>query len=120
MTRVLIVDDQLVYRRRLRQLLVRAGLAVAGEAADIPTATLQVEALQPDLAVVDVMLPGVSGLAGTPRLKAACPGLRVILISAHGDHPELLRAAEEAGAEAFLPKDDLAVDVARAWQDPHG
>ena len=118
MTRVLIVDDQLVFRRRLHQLLDQAGLTVIGEAVDIPTALQQVQTLRPDLAVVDVMLPGVNGLDGTPRLKAACPGLRVILISAFGDHPQLLRAAAEAGAEAFLPKEDLGVGVAKAWRDP--
>jgi DNA-binding NarL/FixJ family response regulator len=118
MTRVLIVDDQLLFRRRLRQMLDQAGLTVVGEAVDIPTALQQVQTLQPDLAVVDVMLPGVSGLDGTPHLKATCPGLRVILVSAFGDHPQLASAAAEAGAEAFVPKEDLGVEVARAWRNP--
>ncbi|MDY6876912.1 MAG: response regulator transcription factor [Chloroflexota bacterium] len=116
MTRVLIVDDQPAFRRRLRQLLTYAGLAVVGEARDIPEAEAQVRALRPDLAVVDVMLPGVNGLEGTSRLKALSPGLRVILISAYRDRADVFQAAaEEVDAEAFIPKDDLDLDVVRAW-----
>jgi len=118
MTRVLIVDDQPAFRRLLRQLLTMAGLTVVGEAGNIPEAEAQAAALQPDLAVVDVMLPGLSGLKGTPRLKALAPDLRVILISAYRDHADTFRAAaEKVNAEAFFPKDDLDLDVVRAWEE---
>ncbi|MDY7079674.1 MAG: response regulator transcription factor [Chloroflexota bacterium] len=118
MTRVLIVDDRPTFRRHLRQLLTYAGLTVVGEAGDIPEAEAQVQALQPDLAVVDVMLPGINGLEGTPRLKALAPNLRVILISAHLNHAELFRtAATEAGAETFVPKDDLELNVVQEWKE---
>jgi DNA-binding NarL/FixJ family response regulator len=118
MTRALIVDDQSAFRRQLRLLLTHAGLTVVGEAGDIPTAEELVQELQPDLAVVDVMLPGLNGLEGTPRLKALVPNLRVILISAQRDRAGLLRtAAEEAGAEAFFAKDDLDLEVVRAWKE---
>ena len=116
MTRVLIVDDQPAFRRHLRQLLTYAGLTVVGEAGDIPEAEAQVQALQPDLAVVDVMLPGTNGIEGTPRLKALVPTLRVILVSAYRDRAELFQiAAAEVGAEAFIAKDDLDLGVVRAW-----
>ena len=82
MTRVLIVDDQPAFRRHLRRLLTQAGLTVVGEAGDIPEAADLVQALRPDLAVVDVMLPGIDGLEGTLRLRALFTPLRVILISA--------------------------------------
>jgi DNA-binding NarL/FixJ family response regulator len=118
MTRALIVDDQPVFRRQLRLLLTHAGLTVVGEAGDIPSAENLVQKLQPDLAVVDVMLPGLNGLEGTPRLKVLAPNLRVILISAQRDRAGLLRsAAEEAGAEAFYAKDDLDLAVVRAWKE---
>lgn len=122
MTRVLIVDDKPSFRRQLRQLLTRAGLTVVGEAADIPEAETLIQALRPDLAVVDVILPDVNGLEGTPRLKALDPGLRVILVSAHRDRAELFQtAAKEAGADAFISKDDLDLEVVRAWsKDPKG
>lgn len=116
MTRVLIVDDQRVFRRVLGQLLARAGLAVIGEANDIFEAEALVRANPPDLAVVDVMLPGVDGLEGTARLKALSPDLRVILVSAHLNHAGILQsAAREAGAEVFIPKDELDLDMVRGW-----
>jgi DNA-binding NarL/FixJ family response regulator len=111
------VDDQPAFRRHLRRLLTYAGLTVVGEAGDIPAAEAQVRALQPDLAVVDVRLPGVNGIEGTFRLKALSPNLRVILVSAYRDQAEVFQtAAEEVGAEAFVPKDDLDLDVVRAWE----
>jgi DNA-binding NarL/FixJ family response regulator len=119
MTRVLVVDDQPTFRRQLSRLLIYAGLAVVGEAGDIPEAESQVRALRPDLAIVDVMLPGVNGLDGTRRLIELSPGLRVILVSAHHDQADVFRAAaEEVGAEAFVPKDELDLQTVQAWIKP--
>jgi DNA-binding NarL/FixJ family response regulator len=116
MTRVLIVDDQASFRHQLRQLLIYAGLDVVGEAGDIPTAERLAAALQPDLAVMDIMLPGVNGLDGTRRLKDIAPQLRVILISAYRDQAEVYRAAAaQAGADRFIAKDDLDLSVAQTW-----
>lgn len=118
MTRVLIVDDQASFRHQLRQLLIYAGLEVSGEAGDIPTAEGLVQSLRPDLAIVDIMLPGVNGLEGTRRLKAIDPHLRVILVSAYRDHAAAYRAAAaQAGADQFIAKDDLDVSVVRMWSE---
>jgi DNA-binding NarL/FixJ family response regulator len=117
MTRVLIVDDRPAFRCQLRPLLTRAGLTVVGEAGSIAEAEAQVRALRPDLAVVDVVLPGVNGIEGTARLRALVPALRVILISAHRDRADVFRtAAAQAGAEAFISKDDLDLSMVRAWR----
>jgi DNA-binding NarL/FixJ family response regulator len=117
MTRVLIVDDQPAFRTQLHRLLTVAGFDVVGEAGDIPEAEAQVRALHPDLAVVDVMLPGINGLEGTPRLKALLPALRVILISAYADRADALQtAARIAGADAFISKDDLDLKVVQTWR----
>jgi DNA-binding NarL/FixJ family response regulator len=115
--RVLIVDDQSNFRRHLRRLLAEAGLTVVGEAGNISAAQELVQELQPDLAVMDVMLPGINGLEGTCQLKTLAPNLRVILISAYRDRADVFRAAAaEVGAEAFVSKDDLDLDVVRAWR----
>jgi DNA-binding NarL/FixJ family response regulator len=117
MTRVLIVDDQAGFRRHLRRLLDQAGLTVVGEAGDISEAESLVTALRPDLAVVDVVLPGISGLEGTPLLRTRLPGLRVILVSAHENRADLFRAAaHQAGAEGFVAKDELELGVVRTWK----
>ena len=116
MTRVVIVDDQPAFRQHLRRLLARAGMDVVGEAGDIPEAERLVAAIQPDLAVVDLILPGISGVEGIAHIKALCPGLRVILISAHRNQANLLGAAAvRAGAEAFVPKDELDLNVVGTW-----
>jgi two-component system chemotaxis response regulator CheY len=116
MTRVLIVDDQPIFRRQLRALLTRAGLEVIGEAEDIAAAEELVQSQKPDLAVVDVILPGVSGIVGTMLLKALAPHLRVILVSAY--HGDLLKAsAQSVGAEAFIPKDELDLPIVLKWKE---
>jgi len=121
MTRVLIVDDQPSFRRRLRQLLSHAGLIVVGEADDVPAAIELVRNLTPDIAVVDVMLPGESGIEGTPQLKALAPDMRVFLVSAHHDSAQVLqKSANEVGAEAFIAKDDLDLELVRKWTENTG
>lgn len=117
-TRVLIVDDQASFRRHLRQLLTHAGLTVVGEAGDVPEARELTRDLQPDLAIVDVSLPGENGLSGTPQLRALAPKMRVILVSAQNDSGQILeKSAIESGAEAFIPKDDLELEVVKKWAD---
>lgn len=117
MTRVLIVDDQPSFRRQLCALLRHVGIDDIGEANDIPEAEAKLRAASFDLAIVDVMLPGISGLEGVPRLKKILPNLRVIVISAYRDRVEIFRtAAQAAGAEAFIPKDDLDLQAVTNWQ----
>lgn len=114
--RVLIVDDQPFFRRQLRQLLTQAGLTVVGEADAMPEAKRLTQQLQPDLAVVDVNLPGENGVSGTPQLIALAPTMRVIVVSAQEDRAQVLRrSAIEAGAQAFVSKDDLELDVVKKW-----
>jgi DNA-binding NarL/FixJ family response regulator len=116
MTRVLIVDDQAAFRHLLRQLLTRAGLSVVGEAETLPEAEALVEELLPDLAIVDVVLPGMDGISGVPFLKDLCPSMRLILVSSYVDRADVFRiAAEDVGAEAFIPKDELDIETVRAW-----
>ena len=118
MTRVLIVDDQPSFHRQLRRLLSLAGLEVVGEAVDIPAAEELVRSLQPDLAVVDIMLPGINGLEGTRYLKRILPDLRVFLVSAYADQASVYAAsAREVGAEAFLAKDEIDLKTVLVWKD---
>lgn len=112
MKKVLIVDDQRSFRRQLRRLLTLAGMNVVAEAMNILEAKEMVARFQPDLAVVDVMLPGMTGLEGVPQLKALNAALEVILISAYQDFHQ---AAGEAGARDFVSKGDLDLDVVRGW-----
>jgi DNA-binding NarL/FixJ family response regulator len=118
MTRVLIVDDQPPFRHQLRQLLTQAGLEVVGEAGDGPEAEILAQALQPELVVIDIMLPGPNGFEVTRHIKALLPSLRVIVVSAHGNYSQYYQtAAIEAGAEKFVLKDDLELCLVREWMD---
>ncbi len=117
MIRVLVVDDQPTFRRRLCRLLTQAGLRVVGQAGTIAEAEGEIQLLDPDLAVVDLVLPGIDGLEGVSRLKLLRPALRVILISVIQDHVGLVQAAAiRAGAEGFVRKDDLDLNVVESWK----
>lgn len=118
MLRVLIIDDQVSFRRQLARLLVYAGLDVVGEANDINEAEKIARTQQPDLAIVEIMLPKMNGFDGIPALKAASSCMQIILVSAYNDRTQLLRqAAKEAGADAFFPKDELDFNVVNQWKE---
>ncbi len=116
MTKVLIIDDQPVFRSQLKKLLSYAKMTIVGEAKDIPTAVDLVRKTRPDIAFIDVMLPGENGLEGTRILKKIHKKMRVILVSAHHDSADLYaKSAREIGAEAFIPKDELDLDMIKKF-----
>lgn len=87
-----------------------------GESGDIASAVVLIRDFQPDLAVVDVMLPGENGMVGAKKLRRIKKNLRVILVSSYHDSAELLsRSARNTGAEGFIPKDELDLDVVKKW-----
>ena len=104
--RVLLVDDQPQFRRAAA-LLIRAtaGLHLAGEAASGEEAVVLAAALNPDLVLMDVRLPGISGPESTRLILAEQPGTRVILLSTYeaGDLPDIT----QCGAERFVRKQDF-------------
>ncbi len=114
----MIVDDQPGFRRQLVKLLETAGLQVIAEASDISTACIMARAHHPSLIIVDVILPQVNGIEGTPKLLEASPNSKIYLISSFADYESLFqKAATEAGAKAFFLKDDLDVDLVLSWID---
>jgi DNA-binding NarL/FixJ family response regulator len=118
MNRVLIVDDQPKFRRQLRTLLLTAGFQVVDEADSIASALEILRTAKPDIAVVDVMLPGENGLDGTRKLRTANEKVRIFLVSAHHDSADLfVRSAKEIGAEAFIPKDELDLATVLKWKN---
>ena len=116
--RVLIVDDQPIFRQHLRDLLIRGGFVWVVETGDIPTAVKAAQKQNFGLAVVDVMLPGVNGIEGVRRLHAIAPEMRVIVVSAYSNSTDFLRqAALAAGAEAFYSKEQLAPALLATWKE---
>ncbi len=102
--RVLLVDDHAVVREGYRRLLEREpGIDVVGEAADAAEACAGAAALAPDVVVMDIGLPGVSGIEAMRRMLAHRPELRVLMFSMHEDAIFCSRAFE-AGALGYLSK----------------
>ncbi len=101
---VLVVDDHPVVREGLKALLSRAGFYVVAEAADAAQALEQAARTGPDLAIVDVALPGVSGLELCRRFRRRFPEVKVVLLSMF-DEPEWRAEAARAGAWAYVLKD---------------
>ncbi len=101
--RVLLADDHGVLRAGLGSLLdAQPDLMVVGEAADAEDAVRQAQRLRPDVALVDVRMPG-GGLSAARQMKADCPELRVLILSQYDD-PVYLRQALAAGASGYALK----------------
>ncbi len=107
--RILIADDHAQVRQDLRMVFqLTDGYEVVGEAADGQAAVQQVLKLQPDLVLMDLEMPGVSGLEAIRAIKANCL-TRVIVLTVHA-YPAAREAAERAGCDAFLVKGiDLSI-----------
>lgn len=108
MIRVLITDDHKIVRDGLRRILAgQAELEVAGEAANGDEALALVKAHAYDLAVLDMSMPGLSGIDLIKRLKLERPKMRILVLSMHGEHQYAARALK-AGASGYLNKDSAA------------
>jgi DNA-binding NarL/FixJ family response regulator len=106
--RVLITDDHKIVRDGLRRILAgQAELEVAGEAANGDEALALVKAHAYDLAVLDMSMPGLSGIDLIKRLKLERPKMRILVLSMHGEHQYAARALK-AGASGYLNKDSAA------------
>ena len=103
--RLLIADDHELIRAGLRAMLTgQRGLEVVGEAANGREALALCRRLQPDLALIDVRMPEMDGLATCRSIKQECPATSVILITVH-EKSEYLIEALKAGAAGFVLKD---------------
>ena len=103
MTRILIVDDSAVSRKRLRTILEAAGFTVAGEACDGAEGFEQYKALLPDIATLDITMPNVNGITLLKQIKEQYPEARVIMITALGNSGKILEALD-AGASNYITK----------------
>lgn len=112
--RVLVVDDHAMVRRGLAAFLkAKPDLLLAGEAAGGGEAITLCEQLQPDVVLMDLMMPGISGTEATRVIRGRWPQVRVIALTSFGDK-ELVREALAAGALSYLLKNVSAEDLAEA------
>jgi DNA-binding NarL/FixJ family response regulator len=102
--RALVVDDHDLFRRGVRSLLCDNGVDVVAEAANGTDAVRLATELSPDVVVMDLNLPGMSGLEATWRLADAAPSTRVLVLTVSADDADVSEAVL-AGASGYLLKD---------------
>jgi len=114
MTTVLLVDDQALLRMGFRLVLeAERDMAVVGEAGDGRVAVEQVAALNPDVVLMDVRMPGMNGIEATERIVAEHPGTKVLILTTF-DLDEYAFAGLHAGASGFLLKDAKPAELVSA------
>jgi DNA-binding NarL/FixJ family response regulator len=118
--RVLLADDHQIVRDGLRRILAgQDDLEVAGEAANGDEALALVRANDYDVAVLDLSMPGLSGLDLVKRLKLEKPKLRLLVLSMHGEQQYAARALK-AGASGYLTKDSASAQLIGALRKVAG
>lgn len=103
MAKILIVDDSMVSRKKLRAILETAKHEIVGEAADGAEAVKKYEALSPDLVTMDVTMPNVDGISGLKDIMKYDPSARVVMVTALGKGETILEALN-AGAKNYITK----------------
>jgi len=117
--RILLADDHTVMRRGLRLLLEsQAEFSVVAEASDGRQAVEQAEASQPDVAVIDIAMPNLSGIEAAQRMTSSLPHLAIVILSMHSDEGYVLRALK-VGAKGYLLKDSAEGDLIEAIKAVH-
>jgi two-component system response regulator NreC len=112
--RVVLVDDHAILRSGLRRVLdAEADIEVVGEAESADRAVFEALANKPDVVVMDLVMPGKSGIEGMPAVLQAVPDVKVLVLSMQDD-PRYVREAFEAGASGYVLKEAADTEVVGA------
>jgi DNA-binding NarL/FixJ family response regulator len=118
--RVLLVDDHTILREGVCALLAgEPDMAVVGEARDGLEAVEQVDQLEPDVVVMDMVMPRMNGLEATAQIKKRHPDVRILILSMYDDD-EYVQQIFQAGAAGYVLKRVAAADLVRAIREVHG
>ncbi len=119
MIRVLLVDDQIIIRQGLKSLLEsKSDLQVVGDAENGQSAIEQVEALQPDIVLMDIRMPVMDGVTATQLICARFTGTKVLVLTTFDDD-EYVAQAMGFGAKGYLLKDTPSEELAQAIRAVH-
>lgn len=117
--RVLVADDHVVVRQGIRHVLEGdPDLTVIGEAENGSTTLAQAERARPDVVLLDLTMPGASGLDVVRRLRTRLPDTKVLILSVHDDREYVLESVR-AGAHGYLRKDSSPADIRQAIHAVH-
>ncbi len=111
--RILVADDNALLRRGVVRILSdEPGWEICGEVGNGAEILEKVRELQPDVALLDIRMPGLSGLEAASLLRAEFPTLKILIMSQYGSS-ELLARAMEAGANSCVDKARMATDLTK-------
>jgi len=117
--KIFIADDHSIVREGTRSLLEREeDMEVVGEASDGEEAVKLVQDLQPDVAILDISMPKLSGIEVTRRIKPIFPSMAILILTSY-DNDEYVFALLEAGAAGYLLKDVPAHEIVEAIRAVH-
>lgn len=111
--RIVLVDDHVLVRQGLKALIENDGSQVTGEASDGQEALRQVEALRPDIVVMDISMPSFNGLNAAREIGRSFPQTKTILLTQH-DESQYVSEALEAGVKGYVLKNQAAGDLLQA------
>ena len=114
--RVLLAEDHTIVRQGLRSILDgREGIQVVGEAKDGREAVEKAQQLQPDIVLMDLSMPLLSGLEATRQIKSLCPQIEVLVLTMHADEEYVFQILQ-AGASGYLLKQSAVGELVTAIQ----
>jgi len=114
--RILLADDHIVVRQGLKALLEREGFDIVGEATDGHEASRLARELCPDIAILDLAMPTLSGIETGRAISRSCASVRTIALTVHTERNYVL-AALEAGFSGYVLKSQAAAQLVRAIQE---
>lgn len=103
MATVLVVDDAIYFRIKIKQMLERLGHEVVGEASDGVKAAEMYSKLLPDIVTMDISMPNANGIEGVEKIMEKHPHARIVMVSALGQRNMILEAMQK-GAKHFIVK----------------
>ena len=112
--KVLLAEDHAVVREGVKELINReSDMEVVGEAGNGESAMRLAQELEPDIILMDIAMPGISGIEATKQIKKTTPNARILVLSAY-DNPEFISAVFESGAIGYLLKNARGKELTNA------
>ena len=113
--RVLIVDDHELVRRGLKEILRGTNFIVCGEAENGQEGLVQTVSLRPDLVLLDMSMPVLTGLQAAAKIRQVLPDIKILIVTMH-DSPQMELEARAAGADAYITKMAAAKSLLEAMR----